>query len=100
MQQNIAVRVDDPRDAEIAKLSEHSRLQDALIRMLSDRLSKIEGVEPEPDRSGSTTIQRAAHETGYSQSGIRKRITSGKITATQFGRRWIIDRASLTPKVR
>jgi hypothetical protein len=99
MHQNIAVRV-DADDAQIAKLSERMALQDALMRIMSDRLSKLEGAEPEPDRSGSTTIQRAAHETGYSQSGIRKRIASGKITATQFGRRWIIDRASLTPKVR
>jgi hypothetical protein len=83
----------DPRDAQMALVL-------ALVRELSDRVTKLEGVEPELDLSGTTTIQRAAHETGYSQSGVRKRIASHKITATKHGGRWFIDRASLTPKVR
>jgi hypothetical protein len=95
-----AVLAHDERDDELRRLIEHSRLQDALIRMLSDRISKLEGVEPEPDYSGWDTIKEAAHETGYSQSGIRKRIASGKIAVTPLGRCWIIDRASLSSKVR
>jgi hypothetical protein len=90
---------DDPRDALIARLIEHDRLQDALMRAMSDRISKLEGVKPE-DLSGSTMIREAAYETGYSQSGIRKRISSGAITATKRGGRWFIDRASLMSKVR
>jgi hypothetical protein len=85
-------------DDELRRLIEHSRLQDALIRALSDRVSKLEGVGPEPDRSGTTTIKQASYDTGYSLSGVRKRIASGKIKATPLGRLWLIDRASLTSK--
>jgi hypothetical protein len=84
-------------DDELRRLIEHSRLQDALIRMLSDRISKLEGV-PASDYSGSTTIKSAAGETGYSESAIRKKIRSGAIKATPHGGRWIIDRASLSSK--
>jgi hypothetical protein len=86
------------QDEAIATLTGHARLQDALIRTLSDRISKLEGVDPEPDRSGWTTIKGAAHEIGYSQSGLRKRIAAGKVAAQRLGGRWIIDRASLDSK--
>jgi hypothetical protein len=92
-----AIAALDPRDDELRRLIEHSRLQDALIRMLSDRLSKLEGV-PAPDYSGSTTIKSAACETGYSESAIRKKIASGAIKATPHGGRWIISRESLRRK--
>ena len=70
-----------------------------MLRLINNRISRFEGVD-EPDLSGSTTIMQAAHDTGYSQSGIRKRIASRKIIATKRGGHWFIDRASLMPKVR
>jgi hypothetical protein len=88
----------DNRDATIAKLNEQVAFLAAITRALSDRVSKLEGVEPGPDLSGTTTISQASYETGYSLSGVRKRIASGKIRATPLGGRWLIDRASLTPK--
>ena len=87
------------RDARIAALEHRVAYQDAMLRVISDRIGRIECVE-EPDLSGSATICQAAHDTGYSQSGIRKRIASRKIIATKRGGHWFIDRASLMPKVR
>ena len=92
--------LDDPRDAQIAKLSEHVVFLAALTRALSDRVSVLEGSESEPDLSGSTMIKEAARTTGYSKSGIRKRIASGKITAIKRGGYWFVDPASLMSKVR
>jgi hypothetical protein len=87
--------LDTERDARIEALIEHSRLQDALIRMLSDRITAIEGLDPGPDHGSMTTLKGAAFMTGYSQSGIRRRISAGKIKARRVGGRWFVDASSL-----
>jgi hypothetical protein len=92
--------IGDPRDAEIARLAEHVVFLVALCRSLNDRIAALEGNESEPDLSGSTMIKEAARTTGYSKSGIRKRIASGKITAIKRGGYWFVDPASLMSKVR
>jgi hypothetical protein len=86
-----AVRVDD-RDDELRRLIEHSRLQDALIRMLSDRISVLEGVEFAPiDRSPLMTVKDAAFKSGLSESGVRKLIRENRV-----GHAWIGGRVFLT----
>jgi hypothetical protein len=90
-----AVRVyprDDPRDAEIAKLTEHVVFLAAIVRALSDRISKLEGVEYAPiDRARLMTVKDAAFKSGLSESGVRKLIRENRI-----GHAWIGGRVFAT----
>jgi hypothetical protein len=64
----------------------------ALIRTLSDRLAMLEGREP-PDTGAMTTIKRAAGESGFSETTIRRKIARGEIAARKIGGRVLVSLA-------
>jgi hypothetical protein len=84
--------IDDPRDAEIARLADRVGFLVALCRSLNDRVSKLEGIEAVPiDRALMMTVPIAAHRSGYSESGVRKLIRENRI-----GHDWVGGRVFVT----
>jgi hypothetical protein len=82
----------------LARIEAHDEsiaLLKALVRVLSDRLSRVEGHADKPARDALTTIKGASHASGYSETTIRKRIAEGRIVAHKIGGAVIVDAASV-----
>ena len=84
------------RERDDVDLAERVECLEALVGVLSSRVSELEGNAVEPmDDEPVTTIKGAAWLSGYSETTIRKRIKRGLIDARPVGGRWLVRKASL-----
>ena len=75
----------------IAALEADRSLHLALLHVLSARVSELEGLaEPHDDVDGLTTVKRAAGESGFSETTIRRWLAEGKIEGRRFGGRVMV----------
>jgi hypothetical protein len=85
----------------VAELEQQLIRQDALSQVIFARLNAVEARNERPAIGSEwVTLKAASYLSGYSQSGIRRRIKAKLVLSRSVGGRVLVSTTNLTPKVR